>query len=72
MMPAAIPRVKRTLSQIALSEAQTIARATLNLAMADDVEQFVAREFAQRWPQLFNTNDLPCPAATSGHHPATG
>jgi phosphotransferase system enzyme I (PtsI) len=59
MTPAAIPRVRSTLSQINTVEASELARQCLECATADEVEGLVRDEFAHRWPNLFPPQTLP-------------
>ena len=59
MTPAAIPRVRSTLSQISTLEASELARQCLDCATADEVETLVRTEFARRWPILFPPQALP-------------
>ena len=59
MMPAAMPRLRRILSGVNLSDARALAQATLDLATADEVEELVAGELSRLWPHLFNTRNLP-------------
>jgi phosphotransferase system enzyme I (PtsI) len=59
MTPAAIPRVRSTLSQISTLEASDLAGRCLECATADQVEALVRTEFANRWPKLFPPKGLP-------------
>ena len=59
MTPAAIPRVRSTLSQIDSNEARIAATRCLECATADEVEEIVREEFRNRWPQLFSAKALP-------------
>jgi phosphoenolpyruvate-protein phosphotransferase len=66
MMPAALPRVRRALAAVSAAEARAVVEPLLGLATADEVEETVRREFAQRWPQLFTAQNLPQPTAQAG------
>jgi phosphotransferase system enzyme I (PtsI) len=59
MTPAAIPRVRATLSQIDTNEAAQLAAKCLGCATADEVEEIVRREFKNRWPRVFSPKSLP-------------
>jgi phosphotransferase system enzyme I (PtsI) len=59
MTPAAIPRVRSTLSQIESREAAELVQQCLDCATADEVEALVRQEFAQRWPEIFPPQALP-------------
>ena len=59
MTPAAIPRIRTTLSQIDTNEAAELAALSLDCATADEVEEIVRREFRNRWPDLFPARSLP-------------
>jgi phosphoenolpyruvate-protein kinase (PTS system EI component) len=59
MTPAAIPRVRSTLSQIDSGEARVVATSCLDCATADEVEEIVRQEFRNRWPQIFLAKGLP-------------
>src|SRR6185295_8768343 len=65
MTPAAIPRVRSTLSQINTVEASELARQCLECATADEVEGLVRDEFARRWPNLFSPQTLPAESTTN-------
>ena len=65
MTPAAIPRVRSTLSQINTGEATELARQCLECATADEVEDLVRAEFARRWPNLFPPQTLPAEPNTN-------
>ena len=59
MTPAAIARVRTTLSQIRTSEATELAKKCLDCATADEVEDIVRSEFRSRWPEIFSPKTLP-------------
>jgi phosphotransferase system enzyme I (PtsI) len=59
MTPAAIPRVRATLSQIDTIEAASLATRCLARATAGEVEDLVRTEFARRWPAVFPPKTLP-------------
>lgn len=59
MTPAAIPRVARVLAGIRSTDAKEIATICLGCATADEVEQTVASQFFDRWPDLFPPETLP-------------
>ena len=63
MTPAAIPRIRSTLSRIDSREAREIATSCLACATADEVEEIVRREFKIRWPELFSPKTLPAKRA---------
>jgi phosphoenolpyruvate-protein phosphotransferase (PTS system enzyme I) len=63
MTPAAIPRVRATLSQIDTNEAALLAAKALDCATADEVEEIVRREFTSRWPDVFPPSLLPADPA---------
>ncbi len=65
MTPAAIPRVRHTLSKIDTSEAAEVARLCLECATADEVEEIVRNEFHSRWPTVFPPKALPAKPAES-------
>jgi phosphotransferase system enzyme I (PtsI) len=65
MTPAAIPRVRSTLSQINTVEASELARQCLECATADEVEGLVRDEFARLWPNLFSPQTLPAEPTTN-------
>jgi phosphotransferase system enzyme I (PtsI) len=50
--PAAVPTVKAALSRISLREAREVAMRTLELATADEVEQFVREAFGPKMSDL--------------------
>ncbi|HEY0407513.1 MAG TPA: phosphoenolpyruvate--protein phosphotransferase [Pyrinomonadaceae bacterium] len=59
MTSSSIPRVRRTLSQIAATDARSIATECLDCATADEVEDLVRTRFSSLWPQLFPPKTLP-------------
>ncbi|HSB29456.1 MAG TPA: phosphoenolpyruvate--protein phosphotransferase [Pyrinomonadaceae bacterium] len=59
MTPAAIPRVRATLSQIDTIEAASLATRCLACATAGEVEDLVRTEFGRRWPAVFPPKTLP-------------
>ena len=59
MNPAAIPRIRRVLSQIDSRTAREIAAKALDCDSANEVEELVRETFSQTWPQLFTSSDLP-------------
>ncbi len=61
MTSSSIPRVRRVVAGIRLSEARDIATQCLECETADDVEELVRSEFSARWPQLFPAETLPSP-----------
>jgi phosphotransferase system enzyme I (PtsI) len=65
MTPAAIPRVRSTLSQINTEEASELVRRCLDCATADEVERLVRAEFASRWPRLFPPHALPAESSAN-------
>jgi phosphotransferase system enzyme I (PtsI) len=61
MTSSSIPRVRRVVEGIHVSEARDIATQCLECETADDVEELVRSEFSARWPQLFSAETLPSP-----------
>jgi phosphotransferase system enzyme I (PtsI) len=61
MTPSSIPRVRRTIAGIQLTDAQLIARQCLDCESADRVEELVREHFAAHWPHLFPPETLPAP-----------
>jgi phosphotransferase system enzyme I (PtsI) len=61
MIPASIPRVRRTIAAINYRDAQEIARKSLTCESADEVEELVRVSFSSRWPHLFPPETLPAP-----------
>jgi phosphotransferase system enzyme I (PtsI) len=61
MIPASIPRVRRTISAINYSDAREIARESLDCESAEEVEELVRVRFTQSWPHLFPPETLPAP-----------
>ena len=61
MTPSSIPRVRRTIAGIDAESARRIAEASLNCDTADEVEALVRDRFAERWPELFDSTNLPKP-----------
>lgn len=61
MTPSAIPRVRRTIAGIDAESARRIAEVCLNCDTADEVEALVRDRFAERWPELFDSTNLPKP-----------
>ncbi len=61
MTPAAIPRVRRTLSQINSADAKNVAESCLACATADEVENLVRQRFSELWYDLFPAASLPPP-----------
>lgn len=59
MTPAAIPRVRRVLSAIDKSYAESIADACLALEGADAVETYINRRMTQELPHIFAPDNLP-------------
>jgi phosphotransferase system enzyme I (PtsI) len=57
----AIPRVRRTVAGINVSEAKQIAEECLSCETADDVEELVRLRLGSRWPNLFPPKSLPAP-----------
>lgn len=61
MAPTAIPRVRRTIEGVEMSELAGIATECLECATADDVEESVRAGLGGRWPHLFPPEILPPP-----------
>ncbi|MGH9873086.1 MAG: phosphoenolpyruvate--protein phosphotransferase [Pyrinomonadaceae bacterium] len=61
MTPSAIPRVRRAIAGIDAESARGIALDCLNCDTADEVETLVRERLTQRWPELFDTSNLPAP-----------
>src|ERR1051325_1635382 len=61
MIPASIPRVRRTIAAINYRDAQEIARKSLTCESANEVEELVRVSFSSRWPHLFPPETLPAP-----------
>jgi phosphotransferase system enzyme I (PtsI) len=61
MIPASIPRVRRTIAAINFRDAQEIARKSLECESAEEVEEFVRVRFTSNWPHLFPPDTLPAP-----------
>ncbi len=61
MTPSSIPRVRRTIAEIQLTDAQAIARECLDCESADQVEELVRVRFTARWAHLFPPETLPAP-----------
>lgn len=59
MTPAAIPKVRRVLSQIDSGKARSIADEALQCETADEVEDLVRERFNSVWPNLFPLSKLP-------------
>jgi phosphotransferase system enzyme I (PtsI) len=59
MNASAIPRVRNTLSAVEFAEAAKIAAACVECVTADDVEELVRESLGNRWPHLFQPQDLP-------------
>ncbi|MGH9905403.1 MAG: putative PEP-binding protein, partial [Pyrinomonadaceae bacterium] len=59
MTPTSIPRVRRALAGIDSRDAATIARACLDCATADEVENLMREKFHTKWPELFSLDNLP-------------
>lgn len=59
MNPAAIPRIKKVLSQVDARKAKEIADKALDCESAEQVEQLVRETFSATWPHLFKMSDLP-------------
>ena len=61
MTPSSIPRVRRAIAGIDAASARSIVEDCLNCDTADEVEGLVRERFAQRWPELFDSTNLPAP-----------
>lgn len=61
MTPSSIPRVRRAIASIDAESARRIAEDCLNCDTADEVEALVRERFKQRWPELFDSTNLPAP-----------
>jgi len=61
MTPSALPRVRRAIAGIDAETARSIAIECLNCDTADEVEGLVRERFRQRWPELFDSSNLPAP-----------
>ena len=61
MTPSSIPRVRRAIAEIQLTDAQLIAGECLDCESAAHVEELVRVRFAARWPHLFPPETLPAP-----------
>jgi phosphoenolpyruvate-protein phosphotransferase (PTS system enzyme I) len=61
MTPSAIPRVRRAIAGIDAETARRIALECLNCDTADEVEGLVRERFTERWPELFDSTNLPAP-----------
>ena len=61
MTPSAIPRVRRAIAGIDAENARRIAEDCLNCDTADEVEGLIRDRFAQLWPSLFDSTNLPVP-----------
>ncbi|MBC7930651.1 MAG: phosphoenolpyruvate--protein phosphotransferase, partial [Rubrivivax sp.] len=59
MAPAAIPRVRRTIAGLDAAKASELARACLECATADEVEEIVRGRLGGGWPNLFPPETLP-------------
>jgi phosphotransferase system enzyme I (PtsI) len=59
MTPLLIPRVRNAISEIDATTARKIAAECLDCETADEVEQLVRDRLQERWPDLFNANNLP-------------
>lgn len=65
MTPLAIPRVRHTLSAVAVQDARAIVADCLNCDTADEVENLVRERFTQLWYHLFPPASLPVPRPTN-------
>ena len=61
MTPSSIPRVRRAIAGIDAASARRIAEDCLNCDTADEVEALVRDRFTERWPDLFDSTNLPAP-----------
>lgn len=61
MSPTSIPRVRRTVAGLDCEQLATVARACLDCATADEVEEVVREGLGARWPNLFPPEILPPP-----------
>jgi phosphotransferase system enzyme I (PtsI) len=61
MTASSIPRVRRTVTGIKVSDARRIAAECLDCDTADDVEELVRVCFGAQWPHLFPPKTLPPP-----------
>ena len=61
MTPSSIPRVRRAIAGIDAESARRIAEDCLNCDTADEVEGLVRDRFTERWPELFDSTNLPAP-----------
>ncbi|MEP6570622.1 MAG: phosphoenolpyruvate--protein phosphotransferase [Acidobacteriota bacterium] len=61
MTPSSIPRVRRAIAGIDAESARRIAQDCLKCDGADEVEALVRERFSQRWPDLFDSTNLPAP-----------
>ena len=61
MTPSSIPRVRRAIAGIDAESARRIAEDCLNCDTADEVEGLVRDRFTKRWPELFDSTNLPAP-----------
>jgi phosphotransferase system enzyme I (PtsI) len=59
MTPSSIPRVRRAIAGVDAESARRIAEDCLNCETADEVEALVRDRFTQRWPELFDSTNLP-------------
>jgi phosphotransferase system enzyme I (PtsI) len=59
MTPSAIPRVRRTVTEINTKDARLIAEECLKCETADEVENLVRERFAKLWFNLFPPASLP-------------
>lgn len=65
MTPSAIPRVRRTVTEISTADARQIAENCLQCTTADEVENLVRERFAQLWFDLFPASALPAVRTSS-------
>jgi phosphotransferase system enzyme I (PtsI) len=61
MTPSSIPRVRRAIAGVDAESARRIAEDCLNCDTADEVEALVRARFTERWPELFDSTNLPAP-----------
>ncbi|HKP47580.1 MAG TPA: phosphoenolpyruvate--protein phosphotransferase [Pyrinomonadaceae bacterium] len=59
MTPAAMPRIRRVITEIDQESACSIVKKCLNCGSADEVENLVHHELASHWPTLFPPEALP-------------
>ncbi len=65
MTPSAIPRVRRTVTEIDTRDARQIAEECLRCTTADEVENLVRERFGELWYDLFPATALPAARQTS-------